>query len=107
MELHALKSDEIRGFDAAKSKDVEQSIRRELLTVRMDIYAAKSANVGRVRGLKRSLARLLTARRVVAGPAVRKAAKPVAAAPAKAASPKKKAKAAAPATETKTKAKKA
>jgi ribosomal protein L29 len=93
-ELHKLSSDEIRGLDAAKIKDTERDIRRELVTMRMDIYKAPNQHTGKVRGLKRSLARLLTvvaeknkttAKAAPKAPAAAK--KPAAAAPKKAKAP--------------------
>jgi ribosomal protein L29 len=70
MELHKLKSEEIRGFDISKSVEMEHQIRRALHDARMDIYNPAARASGRVRGLKRSLARLLTLRS--AKPAVKK-----------------------------------
>lgn len=90
MELHKLKAEEIKGFDAAKLRETEAQIRRELLNVRMDIYTAKAAHGAKIKGLKKSLARLLTVatanRKASAPAAAPKAAKP--AAEAKAAKPK-------------------
>lgn len=60
MELHQLTSEEIRGFDAAKIKETEGELRQELVKIRMDIYTAKNQHTSKIRGLKKSLARLLT-----------------------------------------------
>lgn len=66
MELHKLKAEEIRGFDNSKSIEIEHQIRRALHDARMDIYNPAAQASGRIRGLKRSLARLLTLRAPVA-----------------------------------------
>jgi ribosomal protein L29 len=91
-ELHKLSSDEIRGLDAAKIKDTERDIRRELVTIRMDIYKAPNQHTGKVRGLKRSLARLMTVaaeKNKAAGAPAMKPAAPKAAAAKKPAAAKK------------------
>lgn len=82
MDLHKLKAEEIRGFDAARTVELEHQIRRALHDARMDIYNPAARASGKIRGLKRSLARLLTLRG--------SAAKPVAKAPAKSAAKRKK-----------------
>lgn len=94
MELHQLTAEEIRGFDAAKLKETESEIRSALVTIRMDIYTAKNQHTSKIRGLKKSLARLLTHKTTIKAPAKAKAAK--VAAPKAEAKPKA-AKAAAPA----------
>ena len=60
MELHKLSTDEIRGWDTARLAETEGEVRRSLAAIRMDIYTAKSANAGKLRGLRKSLARLKT-----------------------------------------------
>lgn len=94
MDLHKLSTDEVRGWDPAKRKEAADDIRRDLGKMRMDIYTAKSQNSGKIRGLKKSLARLMTIRSEEAKKAP-KVAKPVAAKPAAKAKAKP-AKAAAP-----------
>ena len=64
MDLHKLATEDLKSMDATALRDTEQSIRRELLNLRMDIYSAPASHVGRKRGLKKSLARLLTLRHV-------------------------------------------
>lgn len=86
MELHQLTAEEIRGFDAGKMTETEHEIRKALLDIRMDIYTARSQHGAKLRGLKKSLARLLTVRTVQTA-AVAKA-KPVAKKPVAAAAPK-------------------
>ena len=86
MDLQKLKSEEIRGFDAKRSAEVEGQVRRALLDARMDIYNPAARGAAKIRGLKRTLARLLTLRGAAAvGAKPAKAAKPAAkAAPKKA-----------------------
>ena len=71
MDLHKIKSEEIRGLDVVKSVELEQQVRRALHDARMDLYNPAARAAGRIRGLKRSLARLLTLR----GPVVKTSAK--------------------------------
>lgn len=63
MELHKLSTDEIRGWDSARLKEIVTEVRRALAGIRMDAYTAKSANAGKLRGLRKSLARLMTVTR--------------------------------------------
>jgi len=60
MDLLKLSSDEMRGFDLAKSVEVETEIRREQALLRMDVYG--TGNAAKKQALKKSLARLLTVR---------------------------------------------
>lgn len=60
MELHKLTAEEIRGLDAAKLREVEGDIRKQLVGIRMDIYTAKSAHASKIKGMRKSLARVLT-----------------------------------------------
>ena len=60
MELHKLKKEELKGYDAAKLRETEKDIRRQLHEVRMDIYSGPGKHTGKIRGLRRSLARVLT-----------------------------------------------
>ena len=60
MELLNIDTDELRGYEDSKLKQAEENLRRELLTIRMDIYSNKAQQVGKVRGLKKSLARVKT-----------------------------------------------
>ena len=87
MDLDILTIDEIRKLDQAGLRETEISIRRELATIRMDIYSPAAAAVGKVRKLRAGLARLLTTKNEAlrAKPKAAKAvAAPVAAAPKKA-----------------------
>ena len=60
MELKNLKAAEIRSYEKPRLREIEQEVRRELADIRMDIYTAKSQHTGKIRGLKKTLARLLT-----------------------------------------------
>ena len=94
MDLHKISIGDIRTFDKARLSDVRHQIQRELVKIRMDIYTARAQHAGKVRGLKKTLARLLTVtnealRAGAAKVAVPKVeAAPVKKAPAKSAAPK-------------------
>jgi ribosomal protein L29 len=60
MDLHKLKAAEIRSWDSKKIGETASEIRLEMANIRMDIYSAKSGSAGKVKGLKQSLARVLT-----------------------------------------------
>lgn len=60
METSKLTMAEIAGFQPAKLKETENEIRRELATVRMDLYTAKSSHRGKIVKLKKNLARIMT-----------------------------------------------
>jgi ribosomal protein L29 len=60
MDLLKLTTEEIRGLDLSKSKEVEKEIRREQALLRMDVYG--TGNASKKKSLKRSLARILTVR---------------------------------------------
>ncbi len=60
MELHKLSIDNIKEHDSAKLRETEAEIRKELVNIRMDIYTARNQHTAKIRGLKKSLARLLT-----------------------------------------------
>ena len=60
MDLHKLSTDEVRGWEPARLQEVEGEIRLELAKLRMDIYTAQAQHSGQIRGLKKSLARVLT-----------------------------------------------
>lgn len=61
MDLHKLKNEEIKTYDVARLREREVEVRRELAKIRMDIYTPKAQQGAKVRGLKKVLARLLTA----------------------------------------------
>lgn len=62
MQLHKLSAEEVRSWDLAKRQESVDEVRRELSNLRMDVYTAKSQHSSKIRGLKKSLARLLTER---------------------------------------------
>ncbi len=60
MDLTKTSLGDIQGFDKAKSVEVERQIRKELALLKMDVYGARTA--GKTRGLRKTLARVLTVR---------------------------------------------
>lgn len=62
MDVASISKEEIRNFDLPKLKEVESDIRRELALLRMDLYGDKRQMSSKVRGLKKSLARVMTFR---------------------------------------------
>lgn len=78
MDLDTLTIEEIRKLDQAGLQETEVAIRKQLATIRMDIYSPAAAAVGKVRKLHAGLARLMTVRTEIRRSAP-KAAKPVAA----------------------------
>jgi ribosomal protein L29 len=60
MDLQKLSIDDIKGFDGAKLRETEKAVRKALLDVRMDIYTAENKHTGKIRGLRRTLAQVLT-----------------------------------------------
>ncbi len=60
MELHKLKADEIRTWDKDRFAEAHTEIRKALADLRMDIFSAKSQSAAKVKGLKKSLARVAT-----------------------------------------------
>ena len=105
MALHKLKMEEIRGFDQAKARETEAEVRRELVNIRMDIYTAKNSHTSTIRGLRKTLARLMTLR--TASMKTAAAAKKASKAPVTAAPKAEKAKVAKPAKAAEPKTKKA
>ena len=60
MDTKKLLIDDIRGFELARLNEIEEEVRLELINVRMDIFQASAKHVGTIRGLKKTLARVLT-----------------------------------------------
>lgn len=60
MELEKLSKEEIKALGGDKLRETEISLRNELVTLRMNIYAEKGKNAGKARKLKKNLARVLT-----------------------------------------------
>lgn len=86
MDFEKLTIEEIRKLDKDGMRETELAIRRELASMRMDIYTSANAQSGKTSKLKTGLARLLTVKTAqlkAAGKTVA-APKPAAKAPAKA-----------------------
>jgi ribosomal protein L29 len=62
MELHKLDMATIKSYDSARVREAETEIRKEMVNIRLDIYTARNQHTAKIRGLKKSLARLLTAK---------------------------------------------
>ena len=60
MELENIKLDEIRSYEMPRLKETETEIRRELAKIRLDVFSDKKQFTGKVRKLKKNLARVLT-----------------------------------------------
>jgi ribosomal protein L29 len=60
MELHNIKIADLQGLERGRLREIEVEIRREMVTARMDVYAAEGQYSSKKRGMKKSLARLLT-----------------------------------------------
>lgn len=59
-EIQKMAMDDIRKLERANLKEVADDVRRELAQIRMDVYTAAATNVGKIRGLKKTLARVMT-----------------------------------------------
>ncbi len=64
MHLNKLKMSDVLSFDAKQSIDVEKDIRKQIGELRIDLYGNRGTASAKARGLKKSLARILTARRL-------------------------------------------
>ena len=62
MEFEKLKTDELKALNDTQSRETELGIRHELAKLRMDIFSEKGKHTGKVRNLKKNLARILTFR---------------------------------------------
>lgn len=60
MDLHKLTVAEIRNFDNARVSEVEKEVRHQMAMMGMDIYSADGQHTGKKRGLRKSLAKILT-----------------------------------------------
>jgi len=60
MDFIKLSSSDIRAMDAAKLQDNTRSLRKELVTMRMDVYNAGPKVNAKARNMRKTLARLLT-----------------------------------------------
>lgn len=57
---------ELRGEEAAQLVGYEKDIRKQLAELRMDVYTASAVSSGKVKSLKRSLARVLLVKQELA-----------------------------------------
>ncbi len=62
MEIEKLKSEDIAVFTKEKTREVETDLRRELHSLKMDIYGERKQALGKKRALRKNLARVLTRR---------------------------------------------
>lgn len=60
MEFEKLSSDELRAHTDIQAREIEIGIRQSLAKLRMDIFSEKGKHTGKVRQLKKNLARVLT-----------------------------------------------
>ena len=60
MEYEKLTTDELKALNDAQSQETEHGIRQALAKLRMDIFSEKGKHTGKVRQLKKNLARVLT-----------------------------------------------
>ena len=60
MEIKVIKAEEIRGFDAARRKELETELHRNMAELRLDIYSPANSNATKIKTMKRNLARLKT-----------------------------------------------
>lgn len=60
MDLHKIPTEELRGYDSNRRREIVGQLRRELHNIRMDIFSARAQHSAKIRGLKKTLARLLT-----------------------------------------------
>ena len=60
MELKKLTASQIRSLDIKRRAELADDLRREVLKLKMDIYAEKGKHSSAVRQLKKGLSRILT-----------------------------------------------
>ncbi len=60
MDLQKIHVDELKELDVARLDKTASEIRGKIFETRMDIYKPAGTNSGKLRGLRRSLARVLT-----------------------------------------------
>ncbi len=61
MELAKLTKSDILTYDAPRLREVEKDLRLALVMTKMDLHTDKKVHVGKVRNLKKNIARVLTA----------------------------------------------
>ena len=62
MELEKLTNEELKALSDTQARETELGIRQNLAKLRMDIFSEKGKHTGKVRQLKKNLARVLTFR---------------------------------------------
>jgi len=62
MEFEKLSNEELRALNDVQARETEIGIRQNLAKLRMDIFSEKGKHTGKVRELKKNLARVLTFR---------------------------------------------
>jgi ribosomal protein L29 len=60
MDLQKIHVDELKDLDVTRLNQTAKEIREKIFETRMDIYKPSGMNSGKLRGLRRSLARVLT-----------------------------------------------
>ncbi len=60
MDFLKLSSKDIKGFDGKKLADSERALRKELVTMQMDVYNAGPQRNAKARAMRKTLARILT-----------------------------------------------
>ena len=60
MEFEKLKNEELKALNNDQMRETETGIRQELAKLRMDIFSEKGKHTGRIRKLKKNLAKILT-----------------------------------------------
>ncbi len=60
--MDVLKSttEELRAIEIKELKSAEQDVRKQLVELRMDVYTSAATNVGTIRKLRKTLARIKT-----------------------------------------------
>jgi ribosomal protein L29 len=61
MEIEKLSKADIKTYDATRLRETEKDLRRELAMIRMDVHTDKKVHVGKIRNIKKNVARVLTA----------------------------------------------
>ena len=60
MDLQKIHVDELKDLDMTRLNQTAKEIREKIFETRMDVYKPAGTNSGKLRGLRKSLARVLT-----------------------------------------------
>ena len=60
MDYFKLTAEELRSKEVGELRSASHEVRKSLAQVRMDVYTASAVNTGKVKKLKKALARILT-----------------------------------------------